>query len=101
MNKKNADNLLINEEFLKIIRNRYFPLIKSNIITGYNLYSDQFDHSSGELFINYLHSELKHSDRHLLELNQLLQAEGFLEEKIIINHSQNIYISVHYYLKSW
>ncbi len=77
--------ILKNEKDLQRIRSIYFNLIKNEIITGYNLYPKLFDYSQGNLFLNYLHSDLKPEDRHFQELYKILRSEGFLEEIIVIN----------------
>lgn len=74
-----------NEEDLKIIRSKYFPLIEKRIITGYNLYPSLFDYSQGELFLNYFHSDLRPEDKHFQELSEILQGKGFLEKIVIVN----------------
>lgn len=76
------------EEELKRIRNRYFPLIKQGLITGYNLYSNQHHISEDELSINYLHSNLRPTDAHFIELCNKLKNEGgiILEERMHVNN---------------
>ena len=75
----------VGEQDLDRIRRKYFPLIERGIITGYNIYQEMFDYSQGDLFLNYLHSDLKPEDRHFQELSGVLEAEGFLEERITVS----------------
>lgn len=84
--KRLEEQLRENEGELQRIRAKYFPLIASGIISGYNLYLDQFDYSKGSLFLNYLHSELYHNSVHILELFKILNNEGFTEQKPIVNN---------------
>jgi len=80
--------LKVQEDELKRIRKLYFPLIKKGIIAGYNLYPKQFDYSKGKLFLNYLHSDLKLSDRHFKELSLKIKkrTDVNLEERVTINN---------------
>lgn len=76
------------ENDLKRIRENYFPLINQEIITGYNLYptDNMFNYSQGEIFLNYLHSDLRPRDKHYQELCKRLKEEDFsLEDRILIN----------------
>jgi hypothetical protein len=70
-----------NEPDLVRIRDFYFPMIKDGVITGYNLYSKNFDYSEAHYFLNYLHSGLKPGNRHLEELVAKLKEELNLDLK--------------------
>jgi|SRR3989344_131109 len=79
-----------NEADLARIRQTYFPLIKDRTITGYNLYTEEFDYSDSPYFLNYLHSNLKQGDNHLEELVEILkvgnldiQSRMTIKERII------------------
>ena len=74
------------EDDLRKIRNKYFHLIESGIITGYNLYPTLFDYSKGKLFLNYLHSDLKPEDEHFKELSGILREESLLEERVRVSN---------------
>ncbi|MDD5331562.1 MAG: hypothetical protein PHE43_01930 [Candidatus Nanoarchaeia archaeon] len=78
------DLLAKNKKDLDQIRKKYIPKIgRDKIITGYNLYLEKFDYSDGNLFLNYLHSDLKSTDKHYRELIKNFSENGFfLEEKV-------------------
>ena len=77
MSESNFEILLReNEADLARIRQTYFPLIKDRTITGYNLYTEEFDYSDAPYFLNYLHSDLKKGDKHLEELIEILKADN-------------------------
>jgi len=85
MSEPTFSELLKNESELQRIRETYFPLIEIGIISGYNIYPYLIDYPKG-LFLNYLHSDLKDNDKHIIELSSKLRMKVNLEERIVINN---------------
>lgn len=67
---------LIDESKMQNIREKYFPLVAEGIITGYNMYTQTFDYSQGDLFLHYLHSDLTAEHIHFQELSEMLRQKG-------------------------
>ncbi|MEK6904161.1 MAG: hypothetical protein AABW87_01060, partial [Nanoarchaeota archaeon] len=77
------------ESDLERMRSQYFPLIKSNVITGYNIYPIQFGYPEDGLSLHYLHAYLRMGDKHFRELFERLarEAQINLEGRIFINNN--------------
>ena len=87
-NNKFKDILGKKADDLDKLRKEYFRFIEKGIISGYNLFLEEHDYSTGDLFLNYLHSDLKPDDEHFKEILSRLKKDGFLdlEGRILINH---------------
>ncbi len=59
--------LQIEKSKIQKIRETLFPLIGNNVITGFNIYENQF-HQKSKYLLSYLHSELNPEDKHRQEL---------------------------------